>query len=134
MAALREVPPSHPPADGPPAPEAAPPGTDAAPVGRAGRNLPVALGVGLGLGGLVLVTLYAFKPAFLVVGVVAISVGMWELVRALRIKQMYAPFPPLAAGVVAILVLGYTNGIEAMTVAMLLTAVATVVWRLAEGV
>jgi len=103
------------------------------PAGRAGRNLPVALAVGLGLGAVILGTLYTFKPAFLAFVVLAILVGMWEMVRALRIKQMHAPFLPLAAGVVAILVLGYTNGREAMTVAMLLTAVATVVWRLAEG-
>ena len=116
MAALREVPPSHPPADGTPAPEAAPtgPAAPAAAVGRAGRNLPVALGVGLGLGALILVTLYTFKPAFLVVVVLAILGGMWELVRALRLREMHAPFLPLAAGVVAILVLGYTNGLEAI--------------------
>jgi phosphatidate cytidylyltransferase len=111
-------------------PQQPPPGT---PPGRAGRNLPVALGVGLGLGGLILGTLYTVKPAFLVVVVLAIGGGMWELVRALKIKDMHAPFLPLAAGVVAILVLGYTSGREAMTVAMLLTAVAVVVWRLAEG-
>jgi phosphatidate cytidylyltransferase len=103
------------------------------PPGRAGRNLPVAIGVGVGLGGVVLVSLYTFKPAFLGVVIVAILYGLWELVRAVRVKEMHAPFVPLAAGVCAILVLGYTSGREAMTVAMLLTAVAVVVWRLAEG-
>jgi phosphatidate cytidylyltransferase len=58
---------------------------------------------------------------------------MWELVRALRVKEMHAPFLPLAVGVCFILGLGYANGREAMTVAMLLTALAVVVWRLAEG-
>ena len=42
-------------------------------------------------------------------------------------------FVPLAVGVCALLVLGYTNGREAMTVATLLTVVAVVIWRLAEG-
>jgi phosphatidate cytidylyltransferase len=101
--------------------------------GRAGRNLPVAIAVGLGLGGVILGTLYTFKPAFLVVVALAILTGLWELVRALRLKDMHAPFAPLAVGICFILALAYTNGREAMTVAMLLTAAAVVVWRLAEG-
>lgn len=101
--------------------------------GRAGRNLPVAILVGLCLGGLVLGTLYTVKPAFLAVVVVAILAGLWELVRALHVKDMHAPFIPLAVGACAILTLGYTNGREHMMVAMLLTALAVVLWRLAEG-
>jgi len=101
--------------------------------GRAGRNLPVAIGVGVGLGALVLGTLYTYKPAFLVVVIVVILGGMWELVRALRVKSLSAPFVPLAAGEISILALAYTSGREAMTVAMMLTALAVVVWRAAEG-
>ena len=104
-----------------------------APVSRAGRNLPVAILVGLGLGGLVLGTLYTVKPAFLGVIVVAILVGLWELVGSLQVKDVHAPFIPLAVGTCSLLVLAYTNGREAMTVAALLTALAVVVWRLAEG-
>src|SRR5436305_1794328 len=101
--------------------------------GRAGRNLPVAIVVGLALGGLVLGTLYTFKPAFLGVIVAAILVGLWELVHALAAKDMRAPFVPLAVGTCCILTLAYASGREAMTVGMLLTALAVVVWRLAEG-
>jgi phosphatidate cytidylyltransferase len=101
--------------------------------GRAGRNLPVAIAVGLALGGLVLGTLWTVRPAFLAVMIVAIVAGLWELVRALHVKELRAPFVPLAVGTVVVLTLAYTNGREAMTVAMLLTAVAVVVWRLAEG-
>ena len=101
--------------------------------GRAGRNLPVAIGVGLGLGAVVLGTLYTFKPAFLAFVVLVILVGMWELVRGLHAKALSAPYVPLAAGVVCILTLAYTSGREAMTVAMLLTVIAVVVWRAAEG-
>src|SRR3954454_14663401 len=106
--------------------------TEQAP-GRAGRNLPVAIGVGLSLGALVLTTLYLFKPAFLVVIVLAILVGLWELVTSLREKNLTAPLIPIAAGAIAILILAYTDGREAMTVAMVLTVVAVVVWRAAEG-
>ena|SRR5947209_5897862 len=102
-------------------------------VGRAGRNLPVAIVVGLGLGGLVLGTLYTFKPAFLAVVILVILIGLWELVRALRVMSLTAPYLPIAAGAVAILVLAYTSGREAMTVAFVLTVLAVVVWRAAEG-
>jgi phosphatidate cytidylyltransferase len=101
--------------------------------GRAGRNLPVAIVVGLVLGGLVLGTLYTVKAAFLAVVVAAILVGLWELVRSLQQKEMRAPFVPLAAGTCCLLILAYTDGREAMTVAALLTALSVVVWRLAEG-
>jgi phosphatidate cytidylyltransferase len=107
--------------------------SEPAAVGRAGRNLPVAIAVGVGLGALVLGTLYTYKPAFLAVVVVAILIGLWELVRALAAKDMHAPYLPLAVGAVCMLVLGYDSGREAMTVGMLLTALAVVVWRLAEG-
>jgi phosphatidate cytidylyltransferase len=103
------------------------------PPSRAGRNLPAAIAIGLGLGALILVPLYTVKPIFLGVVAAAILVGMWELVRALHLQELNAPFIPLAAGVCFILALAYTNGREAMTVAMLLSAVAVVVWRLAEG-
>jgi len=101
--------------------------------GRAGRNLPVAIGVGLSLGALVLLTLYLFKPAFLVVVVLAILVGLWELVTSLREQELAAPLIPIAAGAIAILILAYTDGREAMTVALVLTVVAVVIWRAAEG-
>ena len=100
---------------------------------RAGRNLPVAIVVGLALGALVLGTLYTVKAAFLGVVIAAILVGLWEIVRALHHKEMRAPFVPLAAGTCCLLILAYTSGREAMTVATLLTGLAVVVWRLAEG-
>src|SRR3954462_9690037 len=96
--------------------------------GRAGRNLPVAIVVGLALGALVLGTLYTVKAAFLGVVVAAILVGLWELLRSWQQKEMRAPFVPLAAGTCCLLILAYTNGREAMTVAALLTGLAVVVW------
>jgi phosphatidate cytidylyltransferase len=101
--------------------------------GRAGRNLPVALAVGLAMGAIVLVTLYTAKPVFLGVVVLAIVVGMYELSRALAVKQMRAPFVPLALGAIAILITSYTNGRHAMTAAMLFTIPALVAWRVLRG-
>jgi phosphatidate cytidylyltransferase len=101
--------------------------------GRAGRNLPVALAVGLAMGAIVLVTLYTAKPVFLGVVILAIVVGMHEFSRALAVKGMHAPFIPLALGAIAILITSYTNGRHAMTAAMLFTIPALVAWRVVRG-
>jgi phosphatidate cytidylyltransferase len=100
---------------------------------RAGRNLPVALAVGLFLGGVVLVTLYTAKPVFLAVMTVAIVIGMYEFTRALAVKNMRAPIIPLALGAIAIIITSYTNGRYSMTAAMLYTLPALVAWRVVRG-
>ena len=107
--------------------------TEQAAPGRAGRNLPVAIGIGLGLGGLVLGSLYIYKPAFLVVMTVAILIGLWELVHSLHERSLSAPVVPIGVGALCILILAYFDGREAMTVALVLSAVAVVIWRAAEG-
>lgn len=112
-------------------PAAAPSG-GGSPAGRAGRNLPVAIAIGLVLGAMVLGSIYTYKPAF--VGVVALFMllGAWELVQALKVRLLHVPYAPLAAGGLATLLLAYLRGSEAMVVATLLTAVALTLWRVAE--
>ena len=112
--------------------DAAPPVTTET-SGRAGRNLPAAIGVGLALGAVVLVPLYTVKTVFLGVVVVAIVLGLWELTQALAAAHHNAPFIPLAVGAAAMLCLAYVSGPEAMVVAALVTAAAVVVARLPEG-
>ncbi|HEX3823264.1 MAG TPA: phosphatidate cytidylyltransferase [Mycobacteriales bacterium] len=105
----------------------------AEPGSRAGRNLPVALVVGAGLGGLVLVTVYTVKPIFLGVVGLAVVMGLYELTRALATRNVRVPFIPLAAGAVAILVTSYVDGRHAMTAAMLYTIPLLVAWRVVRG-
>jgi phosphatidate cytidylyltransferase len=100
---------------------------------RAGRNLPVALAFGLGLGGLVLGTLYSYKPAFLGVVIAAIVVGVFEFSRALTAKGVNASPIPVAAGAIAIVITSYTDGRHAMTAAMLYTLPAILAWRVFRG-
>ncbi|HTR71414.1 MAG TPA: phosphatidate cytidylyltransferase [Mycobacteriales bacterium] len=102
-------------------------------LGRAGRNLPVALGVGVALGVLALVTLFTYKPVFLGLMVIAIAIGMQEFCRALTAKDMHAPVIPLAAGAAAIIILSYVDGLHAMTAAMLYTIPVLVAWRVPRG-
>jgi phosphatidate cytidylyltransferase len=98
--------------------------------GRAGRNLPAAIGVGVGLGALVLGTLYTVKAAFVAVVVVAIGVAVGELARGLATRDVHVPIPPVLVGGSLLLVAAYVSGTEAMTLALLLTTVAVLGWRL----
>ncbi|MDT7550605.1 MAG: phosphatidate cytidylyltransferase [Actinomycetota bacterium] len=101
--------------------------------GRAGRNLPVAILVGLTLGALILVPLYSpYRWTFVVVIVAAMGVGTYEIVQALRTLGAQPPLVPLLAGGAAMVVLAYRQGSEALFVALVLTVLASIVWRLAD--
>jgi phosphatidate cytidylyltransferase len=101
---------------------------------RAGRNLPAALGVGLGLGGLALVTLFTVKATFLVYLAAAIGTALWELSRAFGARDIRLPLVPVAAGGAAALVLAYWQGERALVACLALTVIAILAWRLPGGV
>lgn len=101
--------------------------------GRAGRNLPVAIGVGLVLAALVLGTVYTYKPAWVAVVTGAVVLGLWELRQALATVGRRLPLLPMWAGGVAILWLAYLRGPESLVVSFLLTVAAVFVWRLTDG-
>ena len=100
---------------------------------RAGRNLPAAIGVGLALGAVVLLSLYLWKPAFVGVVVVAIVLAAWELTNAFGSGRIRVPVVPLAVGAAAIIVSAYAGGSEAMVVALALTVFAMMLWRSPEN-
>jgi phosphatidate cytidylyltransferase len=108
-------------------------GRSAKTTGRAGRNLPVAIAVGLGLGLLVLASLFVWKPGFLGVVAVAAAVGIWEMVRALRVTGANPPLIPLIAGGVLIIGLASRAGPDAMTLGLVVTILASIIWRIADG-
>jgi phosphatidate cytidylyltransferase len=99
---------------------------------RAGRNLTAAIGVGLGLGAVVLLSLYVWKPAFLGVLALAVVLALWELTNALREDRVRVAVVPIAVGGLAMLVAAYVGGAEPMLVALALTVLATMIWRLPE--
>ncbi|MFJ1597123.1 phosphatidate cytidylyltransferase [Streptomyces sp. NPDC088261] len=100
---------------------------------RAGRDLRAAIGVGVGLGVVVVASLFVVKAAFVGVVAVAVVVGLWELTSRLREKKgIRAPLVPLAVGGAAMVVAGYVRGVEGAWVAMALTALAVLVWRMTE--
>jgi phosphatidate cytidylyltransferase len=111
--------------DSPPAP---------APASRAGRNLPAAIGVGVGLGLLVTVPLFSpWRWLFVVVVALAVAVGIREIVLALRTLGARPPLLPLVLGGVAMVAAAYRGGAAALFIALVLTVLACLVWRLADA-
>ncbi|MEU6991347.1 phosphatidate cytidylyltransferase [Streptomyces sp. NPDC046465] len=99
----------------------------------AGRDLGAAIGVGVGLGAVIIASLFIVKAVFIGVIAVAVVVGLWELTSRLEErKSIKAPLVPLAVGGAAMVVAGYVRGTEGAWVAMALTALAVLVWRMTE--
>ncbi|MFJ9022986.1 phosphatidate cytidylyltransferase [Streptomyces sp. NPDC102259] len=99
----------------------------------AGRDLGAAIGVGVGLGVVIVASLFVVKAVFIGVIAVAVVVGLWELTSRLQERKgIKAPLVPLAVGGAAMVVAGYVRGPEGAWVAMALTALAVLVWRMTE--
>jgi phosphatidate cytidylyltransferase len=111
-----------------PVPEPVTPAPPAGSPGRAGRNLPAAIAVGLGLGAVALVTLYTVKPLFLAVVAVAVTGGVWETTGALRTGGRPVPRPPLLAAAAGVVCAAYVAGPDGLLLAALLAAVAVAAW------
>ncbi|MCG8964680.1 MULTISPECIES: phosphatidate cytidylyltransferase [Streptomyces] len=99
----------------------------------AGRDLGSAIGVGVGLGVVIIASLFFVKAVFVGVIAIAVVVGLWELTTRLQERKgIKAPLVPLAIGGAAMVVAGYVRGAEGAWVAMALTALAVLVWRMTE--
>ncbi|MGW6021836.1 phosphatidate cytidylyltransferase [Streptomyces sp. NPDC055099] len=135
---MPEVPQEPMPSASQPAPEApraphAPKAPQAPQKKSAGRDLGAAIGVGVGLGAVIVASLFIVKAVFIGVIAVAVVVGLWELTSRLQErKEIKAPLVPLAVGGAAMVVAGYVRGPEGAWVAMALTALAVLVWRMTE--
>jgi phosphatidate cytidylyltransferase len=126
-----------PPADEPSAPgrraRRAQPGVAPVRPSRAGRNLPAAIAVGVGLGGLVLASLLIRKEAFVAVVAMAVALSVWELTQAFAARRISVPLVPLLVGALGMVISAYTSGEEALLVAFTLTALALLLWRVLDG-
>jgi phosphatidate cytidylyltransferase len=111
--------------------------------GRAGRNLPQAIALGVGLGAYVVLSLLFYQPAFVILLAAALAVASVELYNALRKQEMTAAIVPIVGGCVAIPIGSYlagqeTTSLEFSTTSVLLaslalTVFATLVWRMPKG-
>ena len=110
--------------------EQAPP----APAGsRAGRNLPMAVATGVGLGIMLVGSLMWRKDAFLVVAIGWICAGVWELVRAVRAHGIRVPLFPALLGALCMLPAAFYGGPQSLVVTFGLSAAAMLMWRAADG-
>ncbi len=98
----------------------------------AGRDLQAAIGVGVLLGAIVLTSLLVWKPLFIVVVAVGITLGVWELIQALRTGRINAPTVPTLAAAVALAPVAYIYGPRGLAVGFALSCVLIVVWRSAQ--
>ncbi|QHT55396.1 phosphatidate cytidylyltransferase [Cellulomonas sp. H30R-01] len=100
---------------------------------RPGRDLPVAVVVGVTLLVGVVASLFIRKEIFGVVAIVAICAALWELAQAFARRNIHLPLLPLLVGAVGTLVSAYLAGPEALFVAFMLTVGGVVVWRVLDG-
>ncbi|HKN43150.1 MAG TPA: phosphatidate cytidylyltransferase, partial [Propionibacteriaceae bacterium] len=110
--------------------------------GRAGRNLPAAIGIGVGLGAYVVLSLMYFKPAFVVLVAVALVLASVELHEALKKQGMTSAIVPICAGSVAISIGSYLAGQQQPVVfsttsvllaSLALTVLISLIWRMPKG-
>ena len=100
---------------------------------RAGRNLTQAVVVGVGLAGLVLLSLLVQKVAFVALAGIAVTIALFELANALTERDIRMPAAPVTVGGAAMIIAAYFGGAEPLVVALVLTALATFAWRLPGG-
>ncbi|PZF84179.1 phosphatidate cytidylyltransferase [Jiangella anatolica] len=100
--------------------------------GRAGRDLRAATLVGLGLGAVVLSTLFLLEPAFAGLVVVVMVVAVWELATALGARSIQVPVVPVVLGTVLMLAGAYLGGGSPLVVGLGLTVAAVAAWRLGD--
>jgi phosphatidate cytidylyltransferase len=100
---------------------------------KTGRNLPVAIGVGVLLGGLALLTLLTVKATFLIYMGAALAIGLHELSTALKTKDINVPLIPVALGGAAMVTAAYWAAGGAVTAAFALTLLGILVFRMFRG-
>ncbi len=110
---------------------AAPPQKDH---GRAGRDLKAAVLSAVGLLGAVAASLAFWKPAFMLIVVVALVVAIWELRRGMLAHAIDLPEQPLMLGGAVMVVVAYVWGTDALVTATAVTALVLMLWLLHRGI
>lgn len=113
---------------------AEPAGQPAPSSSRAGRNLPMALAVGLGLGAIIVGSLLWYRQSFVGIITLAVLASVWELRTTLaKARGIEIAWLPLAVGVGATVVLAWPFGHTAQAVGVVATALACLAWRFGKG-
>lgn len=125
--------------DEPAAPSTTPPTKH----GRAGRDLPAAILVGVGLAGALVASLLWFNWGFVIIVTASLCLGALELHQALLKLGMRSAIVPIELGTVLIVAGSYAAaqqntvvGLGSNTVVLVslgLTALAALIWRMPQG-
>jgi phosphatidate cytidylyltransferase len=102
--------------------------------GRAGRNLPAAIGSAAVLLAAIGASLAFWKTAFLLIVAAAAVVAIWELRQGLLTRDIDLPEQPLMVGGVVMIVVAYFWGAPALVTATAVTGLVTMLWLLRRGV
>ncbi len=102
--------------------------------GRAGRDLPAAIGSAVVLVGAIVLTLVFWKPSFMVIVAAAVVVAIWEMHQGLKARDIDIPQEPLMLGGVIMVAVAYLFGAPALVTATAVSALATMLWLLRRGV
>ncbi|HWH97400.1 MAG TPA: phosphatidate cytidylyltransferase [Pseudolysinimonas sp.] len=99
---------------------------------RTGRNLFAAIGIGLVLGGLFLVSLLLLKWLFMILAAVLIGLTVFELASALRFAGRDVPRVVSTILAVATVPAAFFFGVEGLWLALLAAIVLISLWRIGE--
>jgi phosphatidate cytidylyltransferase len=102
--------------------------------GRAGRDLPAAVGSAVVLLGAIAASLLLWKTAFMFIVAAAVVVAVWELHKGLLNQDIDIPEQPLMAGGALMVFLSYFFGAPALVTATGVTALVIMLWLLRRGV
>jgi phosphatidate cytidylyltransferase len=100
---------------------------------KTGRNLPVAIAVGAGLGGLALLTLLTIKATFLIYMGVALLIALHELSTALKTRDINIPLIPVVLGGAGMVTAAYWAAGGAVMAIFALTVLAILIYRMFGG-
>ncbi|MBB4963957.1 phosphatidate cytidylyltransferase [Saccharothrix violaceirubra] len=101
---------------------------------RAGRDLRAAITVGVGLGAVILVSLFTIRQLFVPVVAVAVAVSMYELAGALRRGAgINVTMVPALLGGQAVVWLAWPYERGGMLTAFVVTLLVCLIWRLKDG-
>lgn len=103
------------------------------PTPKAGRNLPAATVVGVGMLVCVLGGLLFLPLGFVLVTATFAIFGVWEIFRALEAAGTRLPIIPVLVGSVVMPIAAYFGGLESLLFTMLASSVAVLLWRTVEG-
>ena len=99
---------------------------------RTGRNLLAAIGIGVTLGALLIVSLFVWKPLFIVFGGLLVGFATFELASALRFAGRNVPRVASTVVGLAMLPVAFFWGVEGLWLGLIGAVVLITLYRLVE--